>query len=177
MRGPSFRLLLLLIASSGMLAPETVAQSQWSVQYTQTGNISLGLDAVDANHCWIAGATDGIGPHVGRTTDGGQTWDWVYTDISQSMFWLDVDMANNLVGYVAGIGVFASGAAKTTDGGVTWISIDPVPGLQFATAWSDVFALDEDHVWFIGTVGGIVGTTVGVAYSTDGGATFSTTPM
>ena len=158
-----------------LLHEGAVAQTHWSIQYTETGNISLGLDAVDADHCWIAGAQNGIGPRVGRTSDGGASWEWIVTEINQSMFWLDVDMATNEVGYVAGVGVFASGAAKTTDGGSTWTTIEPIPGVHFASAWNDVFALDEDRVWYAGTVGGLVGTSDGVAYSTDGGATFQFT--
>ena len=75
-----------------LLHEGAVAQTHWSIQYTETGNISLGLDAVDADHCWIAGAQNGIGPRVGRTSDGGASWEWIVTEINQSMFWLDVEI-------------------------------------------------------------------------------------
>ncbi len=148
------------------------AQSDWSVQYTQTGNISLGLDAIDSTRCWIAGGTNGIGPHVGRTTDGGNSWQWTFTDTAQALFWLDVDFSSPLVGYVSGMGVFAPGAAKTIDGGLSWTTLNPIAGVPFASGWADVFALDDTHVWYAGFAGGILSTKSGVAYSTDGGATF-----
>lgn len=172
MRPSHIRFMAPLFAASALWAGDVRAQSQWSVQYTQTGNISLGLDATDANHCWIAGGTDGIGPHVGRTSDGGQTWEWVFTDPNIGLLLLDVEMVNNNVGYMGGVSVFGPGAAKTTDGGATWTAMDPMPGAQFTSAWSDFYALDEQRLWVAGFAGGFAGSPDGVALSTDGGSSF-----
>jgi hypothetical protein len=81
----SLRSLASGLLATTLWAASAPAQTHWSVQYTETGNISLGLDAVDEDHCWIAGAQNGIGPRVGRTSDGGASWEWIGTHFSPLM--------------------------------------------------------------------------------------------
>ncbi len=73
-----------------------------------------GLDAVDANVCWF-GTKGGIG----RTVDGGQSWQ--FTQIDEHLDFRDIEAidAQHCIAMSAGAGT-ASRLYRTLDGGVTW---------------------------------------------------------
>ncbi len=118
----------------------TAVQAQWRQQSINTDASFRGLSAVNENVAWVSG-TKGT---VGRTTDGGKTWEVMHVPDAEQLDFRDIEAFSGNVAYVLSIG---NGAAsriyKTTDGGKTW-------KLQFKNteekAFFDAIAFwDEQH--------------------------------
>jgi hypothetical protein len=146
----------------------------WELQTTLMGSIGMGLDFIDHDTGWMAGAIDGLGPTIWNTTNGGATWN-IQTSEMLTFFYLNIDMASELVGYAGGLASFfiMGPGAKTKDGGLTWEALGPMSMIQ---AWHDCFAFDDNHVWLSGMWTQLMKTKEGVCYSKNGGSTWNYSP-
>ncbi len=160
-----------VMAASVLVPASLAAQSKWKVQHTTS--LLLGVDAVDSMHAWVGGGMNGLGATIHGTSDGGKTWTKLYGGLDFTGMVMDIDMVDSQVGYAGGLGLPGmSGLGKTTDGGKTWTKLTPVLRAFLANAWQDVFALDRNHVWVVGTWVGL-GAGEGVSSSSDGGKTWT----
>ncbi len=102
---------------------------------------------------------------VSKTTDGGLTWTQIMKDtMATSINNYDVQFLNEDVGFVVGKGNSdVSAFYKTSDGGVTWSS-------QIATLPNELNALH----FFDANNGVVVGDESVIAFTTDGGNSWST---
>jgi photosystem II stability/assembly factor-like uncharacterized protein len=118
----------------------TVALAQWQSQFINTDASFRGVSAVNENVAWVSG-TKGT---VGRTTDGGTTWEVIRIPQAEKLDFRDIEAFSANVAYILSIGNGEdSRIYKTTDGGKTW-------KLQFkntdAKAFFDAIAFwDEQH--------------------------------
>ncbi len=118
----------------------TAVFAQWTQQSIQTDASFRGLSAVNENIAWVSG-TKGT---VGRTVDGGATWEVIRVPAAEQLDFRDIEAFGANVAYILSIGkAEASRIYKTIDGGKTW-------KLQFKNASADGFfdALafwDEQH--------------------------------
>ena len=71
-----------------------------------------GIDFIDANNGWIAGAYVDDG-EIWKTTDGGATWSLQFVDDFSNFD--DIDMIDATNGWAIGDRIY-----KTTNGGATW---------------------------------------------------------
>lgn len=158
-----------------LTAIQLICQSQsgppW-VKYNVGYNYILrGIDfpSNQDNIGFIAGESltysgDGI---VLKTTNGGETWNSVWTGIDQGLegsCFVDVN-----TGFVAGwpnTGAGWSGFGKTTNGGTTWTSYQVATDIYFFT---DVVFKDANN----GIIIGRTNTSAGVWYTSNGGQTWS----
>lgn len=161
------RTLAVVLAAAGVFSAYVPAQSKWVVQHRTS--LLMGVDAVDSLNAWAAGGQSGLGAGIHHTSDGGKTWTRIYGGLGFAGMVLDIDMVDRKVGYAAGMGLPGmTGFGKTTDGGRTWTKQSPAVFGFLAQVWQDVFALDANHVWAVGTWVGL-GQGEGVAISTTGG--------
>ena len=127
-----------LIAACLLVA--TTAQAQWKQQSINTDASFRGLSAVNENVAWVSG-TKGT---VGRTIDGGATWQVMRVPEAEQLDFRDIEAFSANVAYILSIGNGeASRIYKTTDGGQTW-------KLQFKNAQPEAFFdaiafWDEQH--------------------------------
>ncbi len=127
-----------LIAAS--LLVSTAVFAQWQPQFINTDASFRGLCAVTENVAWVSG-TKGT---VGRTIDGGATWEIIRVPQAEKLDFRDIEAFSANVAYILSIGNGEdSRIYKTTDGGQTW-------KLQFkntdAKAFFDAIAFwDEQH--------------------------------
>ena len=150
------------------------ASNDWELQNSMPGSIGMGLDFIDHNTGWMAGAIDGLGPTIWKTSNGGQNWT-IQTSEMFTMMYLNIDMASDQVGYASGLATFfmMGPGAKTKNGGVTWEALGLNSMIQ---AWHDCFAFDENHVWLSGFWMQLFQEKAGVAYSRNGGTTWTYAP-
>jgi photosystem II stability/assembly factor-like uncharacterized protein len=86
-----------------------------------------------------------------RTTDAGNNW----TEISGfTGYWKRISFCNELTGYIAG-NTGSTGLIKTTNGGLSWF----VSG--YASEYNDVFCVNENVAYAVGSNGTIHKTTDG----------------
>jgi photosystem II stability/assembly factor-like uncharacterized protein len=129
---------MLRIAACLLLA--TAVPAQWQPQTIATDASFRGLAAVNETVAWVSG-TKGT---VGRTIDGGQTWEVLRVPDAEQLDFRDIEAFSANVAYILSIGNGeASRIYKTTDGGKTW-------KLQFKNtepkAFFDAIAFwDEQH--------------------------------
>ncbi len=131
----------------------------------------FGIDFVNSNDGWVAGGANGIGPRINYSSNGGQTW-VNQTSEMETMMWMDIDMANEDVGYACGMAAFIiyGSGAKTTNGGRDWnIVFNQSP----IAAFSDVQTLDESTVIQYGLWTQWLQEKYGAVISDDGGETWS----
>jgi photosystem II stability/assembly factor-like uncharacterized protein len=127
-----------LIAACLLLS--TAVLAQWLPQTINTDASFRGLSAVNENVAWVSG-TKGT---VGRTIDGGKTWEVMRVPDAEQLDFRDIEAFSANVAYILSIGNGdASRIYKTTDGGQTW-------KLQFKNtrpeAFFDAMAFwDEQH--------------------------------
>ena len=127
-----------LIAACLLVA--TIAQAQWKQQSINTDASFRGLSAVNENVAWVSG-TKGT---VGRTIDGGKTWEVIRVPEAEQLDFRDIEAFSANIAYILSIGNGeASRIYKTTDGGKTW-------KLQFKNAQPEAFFdamafWDEQH--------------------------------
>ena len=117
-----FSLSLLLLAGCAPSADEvpvatSIQSPTWHVQYEDSTALFIGMYAVDANTVWVSGN----GGRVGRTIDGGTTWEVKPVPGAESLQFRDVHGLSADVAYALSIGNGTdSRIYKTVDGGATW---------------------------------------------------------
>ena len=133
--------------------------------------LCFGIDFVNSNDGWTAGAMNAIGPRINHSSDGGQTWANQTSELN-TMFWMDVDMADKDVGYASGLAAFFFyvSVVKTTDGGQTW---NPAYNQSPVAAFADVQTLDQSTVFAYGLWMEWLKDYQGVIISDDGGESWS----
>ena len=105
------------------------ARAQWQVQPIKTDADFRGLCAVSDKVAWVGG-TKGT---VGRTADGGQTWQVLAVPGAEKLDFRDVEAFGDSTAYALSIGPGEdSRIYKTTDAGKTWKR-------QFQNADKDAF--------------------------------------
>ncbi len=98
-------------------APPAAPTLTWETQYEDSTALFIGLHAVDAQTVWVAGT----GGRVGRTVDGGTTWDITTVPGADSLQFRDVHGISADVAYALTIGNGTdSRIYRTDDGGATW---------------------------------------------------------
>jgi len=113
---------------------------QWQVQTIATTADFRGLAAVSKDVAWVSG-TRGT---VGRTIDGGKTWEVITVPGAEKLDFRDIEAFNDSTAYVLSIGPGENSRIyKTTDGGKNW-------KLQFTNPNKDAFYdaiafWDENH--------------------------------
>ncbi|HEX4946321.1 MAG TPA: YCF48-related protein [Blastocatellia bacterium] len=104
-----------LWAACLLLAPAAFAQ--WQKQSINTDASFRGLCAVNENVAWVSG-TKGT---VGRTTDGGKTWEVMQVPDAAQLDFRDIEAFSTSTAYILSIGNGESSRIyKTTDGGKSW---------------------------------------------------------
>lgn len=105
------------------------ARAQWTVQAIKTDADFRGLCAVDDKIAWVGG-TKGT---VGRTADGGKTWNVLNIPGAEKLDFRDVEAFGDSTAYALSIGPGTdSRIYKTIDAGKTW-------KLQFQNTDKDAF--------------------------------------
>jgi photosystem II stability/assembly factor-like uncharacterized protein len=121
-----------------LLATPTFAQ--WQQQTINTTADFRGLCAVSDQIAWVSGSKG----TVGRTTDGGKTWQVLSVTDTKKLDFRDIEAFSDATAYVLSIGPGDNSRIyKTTDGGKSW-------KLQFKNPNPDAFFdsiafWDENH--------------------------------
>jgi len=100
----------------------TVVAGEWEIVSRNLATILFGVHFTDANTGWVAGAANGYGPVILRTTTAGKNWTNQAGDM-QVFSYLDIDASTDGAQAIAGgLGAFFifGGASYTTDRGQTW---------------------------------------------------------
>ncbi|MFM8932167.1 MAG: WD40/YVTN/BNR-like repeat-containing protein [Gemmataceae bacterium] len=93
------------------------ARGQWMAQNLGSEASLRGLSVVNGRMAWVSGT----GGTVGRTTDGGATWQSRVVPGAEKLDFRDVEAFGERVAYLLAAGPGeASRIYKTVDGGVTW---------------------------------------------------------
>jgi photosystem II stability/assembly factor-like uncharacterized protein len=129
------------------------------------------MDAVDANIAIvISSAYPGGDASIHRTTDGGATWQEVYSDMTAGAFFDAIKMYDAMSGVVLGNPVSGKWTIlKTTNGGATWNQMPTAPpaiGIETGMVHG-LATFGSSHMWFTPS-----GQSKRVYRSTDGGATW-----
>ncbi|HQR05787.1 MAG TPA: YCF48-related protein [Gemmatales bacterium] len=133
MKQLSITLMLFVLANQPLAA-------QWSQQTINTTADFRGLSAVTKDVAWVSG-TKGT---VGRTIDGGKTWEVIIIPGAEKLDFRDIEAFNDSTAYALSIGPGENSRIyKTTDGGKNW-------KLQFTNPDKDAFYdaiafWDENH--------------------------------
>jgi len=124
--------LLFAILMLFTMASSAFAQGTWTTQTNPVSGVDVNsASAVDANICWMCGASSNttLG-YVIRTTNGGTTWTNVTGDMSSSTFGLYTISA--LSADEAWVGASDGGVYHTTNGGAHWAFVTlPSPVTPF----------------------------------------------
>jgi len=134
--------------------------TNFSIHHDQVHQDDFDVESDDPPQGWFG--------EIWRTTDGGETFDLVYSN--DTFYFNQISCGSEDVCYAAAENDDGAFVFKTSDGGDTWDVILNQPGLSIMA----IEALSEEEVW-VG--GGILNfPVVGHAFhSTDGGATFTNT--
>ncbi len=155
------------------------AQEGWQVVHQfGMGLSALSIDCASPYKVWLCGLNEATNTNqIHFSSDGGENFTLQYSGMDLSVFLVDMDMATDQVGFVAGakvVGFPSEGAGgRTTDGGATWL---PIQFSHTITVFQSVYALDAQHVWMVGTWGLLVNKS-GVKRSTDGGISWHGYPV
>jgi uncharacterized repeat protein (TIGR03987 family) len=120
----------------------------WEVQYADSTDRFIGVWPVDDSTVWVAGARG----RVGRTKDGGETWEIVTVPGADSLEFRDVHGFSADEAYVLSIGTGTdSRIYYTLDGGATWdlpfMNQDPNAFYDCLSFWDRErgFAFSDSH--------------------------------
>lgn len=134
----------------------------WQVKYSSTG--WLGPQKVQCFGVDTVYAIDE--DKLVKSSDGGNTWQTYDTGLGE-MLW-DFKFVNQNVGYVVGGYWDTKAIGKTTDGGLTWIDLEPYLDL------TGVQTVQIQAVDFVDEYRGLIGTEFGdIFYTDDGGYTWA----
>lgn len=131
----------------------------WEIVYSDANDIFWSMSWADENHGWLSGPATFV-----RTKDGGETWEQMSllnpTDEYDAVFF--VDSLNGYLGVYRAPPTSEFFVYKTGDGGETWA--------QTNFAISDAIFFNFD---FVDLNNGWVSTAGHVAYTTDGGSSWT----
>ncbi|PUZ27093.1 Uncharacterized protein GA0116948_104120 [Chitinophaga costaii] len=127
--------------------------------HTSTNASFRGLSVVNAHTIWVSGT----GGTVGRSLDGGHSWQWQHTAACDSCDWRSIAARSDQEAFVINAGSPAR-LLHTTDGGITWeqqyYNDDP-------KAFFDCLQFDDRQYGF--AVGDPIGAHFMILYTFDGG--------
>ena len=134
---------------SGVILHSTDSGLTWEAQDSPSDGQLFDVCFADANHGWAVGADTII-----HTTNGGESWEAQSLPFVTS-FW-DISCFPNsntvyVVGAIGEISTLHGAVLKTTNGGVTWVSLDS--GID-DTLFGSYF-VDEEHGYIVGGGGSI----------------------
>ena len=176
--------------TNGVILHTTDGGLTWAPQASQLGGPLASVQFVDATHGWVTtdepGAGSGSNDAVERTTDGGSTWVPQYVAnmvVPSSLAFSSDDVGCVAGGYVPnGNGAEVPVIYRTTDGGQSWARATiPLAHGQQGTMWSLSFG-DATHGWAVEAIYTVLSPdsfeeTDAVLQTTDGGATWTTSPV
>jgi len=126
----------------------TLSEPAWDVQYEDSTALFIGVHAVSESVAWAAG-TDG---RVGRTTNGGLTWDVKRVSGADSLQFRDVHAFSEDLAFVLSIGSGTdSRIYRTINGGRSWTlsfqNQDPNAFFDCFSFWDEDrgFAFSDSH--------------------------------
>ncbi len=144
--------------------------SSWQMQSELPfGNYSQ-IIFVDAQHGWIPGLryrNDRRYDTLLRTADGGDSWQPLDMGRSDDSWYRRFSFVSDVEGWMAYYHCgnecywLYNGVAHTTDGGVSWCTVDTQDGPTDGPSYSDVSFLDASEGWVVGDAGWIRSTTDG----------------
>ncbi len=149
---------------SAIVARTVDGGMHWSTQLLPTAGSLDRVFFVDSLHGWAAG-TEGA---IFHTTDGGVTWRQQSTGTASailSIFFVDASngwaVIDRPVKSATGVPDQFRMILRTTDGGEQWRFQDQSVALSSLTVLLDIFFVDPQHGWAVGTNGTIWRTTTG----------------
>jgi len=157
------------------LAINTVEAAEWVVVSKNLATILFGVHFTDANTGWVAGAANGPGPVILKTTNAGQGWTNQATEM-QTFSYLDIDASPDASTAVAGgLGAFFLfvGSSYTTNGGTNWYKSATELGLALVYQDVQVGANTRQSFLFGDWNGAAFGSGSGVAISGTYGLSYS----
>ncbi len=116
---------LFVAAATGGVWKSTDRGTTWQPLTDDIGTVSIGAIAVDPTNPDIiyvgTGEADALGLGIGllKSTDGGRTWSFPATVLSNAFYAISINPANTQELLAATI----SGAYRSTDGGATWAQV------------------------------------------------------
>lgn len=157
----------LALAIAPFVLASAPALAGWEATDANLGTIVMGIDMMDTQTGLAAGAANGSGPMIWKTTDGGDSWR-VLNNETLTMSYMDISMGDENFGVTGGMGAFFvwAGSTRTVDGGRTWSKSG---GPQFFSVYQDVEAIDGTHAALVGSWGGVRASADGIAYTSDRG--------
>eukprot|EP00002_Diphylleia_rotans_P026098 TRINITY_DN518_c0_g1_i1.p1 TRINITY_DN518_c0_g1~~TRINITY_DN518_c0_g1_i1.p1 ORF type:complete len:412 (-),score=91.12 TRINITY_DN518_c0_g1_i1:27-1262(-) len=167
---------LILLVGSAAAAPLPLiprADGSWAVTHSNVASILLGVSFSDTRSGYFAGAINGVGPVIYKTTDGGRTIS-AQTIEGLSATYMDIVASSPTSAMTGGLGMWwaFAGASYTTDG-ATWKSTETEKWL--ASAYQDIQT--KDGVYFLpGFWANVSISGNGLAVSHDGGKTLEYIP-
>lgn len=100
-----------------LILPILAASDQWQLQSINTTADFRGMCAISSDVAWVSG-TKGT---VGRTIDGGKTWEVFTVPDAEKLDFRDIEAFSKDLAYVLSIGPGENSRIyKTTDGGKQW---------------------------------------------------------
>lgn len=137
---------IVTVSKSGSILLSKDNGDSWTINRQPDGNALFGLFFYRNNNGWSVGSKG----TVLRTTNGGETWEPSFFEVSDYVF-KSVWFLNQLNGFLAGKDTENKGILlKTTDGGENWSKI------QIATGEVSNIAFDEENNGFGVTPEGII---------------------
>lgn len=129
-----------------------------------TGNI-LNIDALDENNAWATTSAT-IFTNIYRTTNGGNTWQIVYSGTNGFINGIKMENLNNGIALGDPIANVWN-ILRTTNGGLNWTPLPTSPGSQTAeSGFHNSFHVSFPNIWFGSSFGSVF-------RSTNNGVTWS----
>ncbi len=148
-------------SSTGKIIKTIDGGANWTLTNSPFGTtIIYGLKVFDDQKVIAVGGS----AKAYMTTDGGDTWTALTTNIPGSFF--AIGFLDNNIGYIGGYNSPSPVMSKTTDGGLTWNAISfPASFDKYGSIWG-IACKDINIVWFSDINGNIL-------YTQDGGASWT----
>lgn len=167
-----------VVSSAGTVGDQFVFHTTdggrtWKQQGPQGDPANLfGIDSVDGRTVVAVGYACCVGPQITRSTDGGDTWTVLPSQLSSyGGRFRAVQFATVSTGWIAG----DDGALlKTTDGGATWKQQDPLGLYRSGATYLDLSFVDAQTGW-IAVSGASLESYL--LRTTDGGRTWQKQPV
>jgi len=140
---------------------------QWTPQVSGTTQNLYGVYFLDASNGWAVGAV-GTGRTIFRTTNGGELWQPITTDLSPSVTLYDVQFIDTNTGFASGNDGTDAHLYRTINGGSTWTSQYTV--MSTGSNLAAIYFLNSTYGWTVGRDSTGAGAS---AYTTDGGTTWT----
>ena len=148
----------------------TAGTTGWNVE-TTVSELVMGLEFLDRQTGFSAGAKDMIGPRILKTTNGGSSWYSVLDD-QPCLGLIDVAVEDRNRAYACGCAglTLLQSIIRTTDGGVTWNGA--WQGSMFSY-YTDLQVVKPGYVIASGYLTRMLVTKYGILYSKNGGDTWT----